>query len=186
MLYLCLCVCLFCVGDRECGLPLCVLWTFAFLNSTCDYSSQAYQPNTQQRMLCQWFPLTAKCLQAGPRGQQCFQAMRWPAGFGPGQQWWREVFYCAVSLYVWPLPEYKSLGWALKGPARASLPHTALQAILTQVSTHRRRHTGQSIHHGTVGHPHIQSQGPLPAHRSQLKLHRPGERPKQHPNEPPT
>lgn len=86
-----------------------------------------------------------------------------------------------MSLYVWPLPEYKCLGQALKGPARASLPHTALQAILTQVRTRRHRHTQQNIHPSTGEQPHIQSQGPLPALHTQANHHQPGESPKQKP-----
>lgn len=136
---------------------------------------------TRQKCLGQWFSLIVKCLQAGQWASWCFWAMRWPSGFVMGQLWWREPFYCAVSLYVWPLPEYKCLGQALKGPARASLPHTALQAILTQVRTRRHRHTQQNIHPSTGEQPHIQSQGPLPALHTQANHHQPGESPKQKP-----
>lgn len=102
--------------------------------------------------------------------------MRWPGGFGPGQLWWREAFYCAVSLYVWPLPEYKSWGRALKGPARASLPHTALQAILTQVRTHRHWHSIQST--GPTPCPSHPGKPPSAWGKTQADT--------QGPNEPPT
>lgn len=44
-----------CVGDRDEGLPLCVLRTFAFLLSTCDYSLQLYHSNTRGNALVSGF-----------------------------------------------------------------------------------------------------------------------------------
>lgn len=122
------------------------------LHATIAYSSST---PTWQKCLGQWFPFIVKCLQAGQWASWCFCAMRWPSGFVMGQLWWREAFYCAVSLYVWPLPGYKCLGRVLKRPARASLPHTALQAILTQVRTRRHRHTQQNSHPSTGEQPRI-------------------------------
>lgn len=153
----------------------------------------AYSSTTPTWQKCrgQWFPFIVKCLQAAQWASWCFCNMRWASGFVAGQLWWREAFYCAVRSYAWPLPGYKCLGRALKGPARASLPHTALQAILTQVRTHRHGHTNTAEHppECTGTNRHLES-GPTPLATTPRQIPpQPEESTKtevQSPNEPPT
>lgn len=132
---------------RPSGLALCTLWTFAVLVPTLSRGLQAEPSPPGQKRRAQWFPLTVKCLQAAQWASWCFCTVWWAGGFVAGQLWWRQAFHYAARSPVRPLPGYKCLGRALKGPARASLPHTALQAILTQVRT--RRHPHAKLRQGT-------------------------------------
>lgn len=113
-----------------------------------------------------------KCLQAARWASWCFCTVWWAGGFVAGQLWWRQAFHYAACLPVRPLPGYKCLGRALKGPARASLPHTALQAILTQVRTRRHRHAKHGrasiwVECGGESRGILRARAPVPGHHTQ-------------------
>lgn len=116
------------------------------LHSSSLHATIAYSPTSPthggENALVRAFLLIAKCLQASQRGRRRFQAMRWPAGFGTGQLWWRRAFYCAVSLYVWPLPEYKSLGSSVGGTS-TSQPPTHGTASFTNAGKDTQTHTAE-------------------------------------------
>lgn len=168
-------------GDREKGLPLCALWTFAFLLSTYNYSLQPQQPNVWEKTPWSVVSFDSKMLTGRPEGPAAFlgYAMtRW-LWHGPTVMT-RGFLLCGEPLHLAFARVYK-LGLSVEGTSTSQpLSHGTASYTNAGKGTQTQTYTPDHPAQYTGGRSHlIQSQDPLPARHTQENHPQPGERPNQ-------